>query len=99
LICQAADEKGLFVLPQPASGEPPRQLNDEEYRKVIASRPDTILLTPAFGLQNTRSPVAVEKRAELSRLEAKKRAGATLTSAEQLEFDRNRFYVADEEEL
>lgn len=98
LICQAADEKGLFVLPQPASGKAPRQLDDEEYRKVIASRPDTILLTPAFGLQNTRSPVAVEKRARLSRLEAKKRAGAHLTVPEQLEFDRNQFYLTADEE-
>lgn len=99
LICQAADENGLFVLPQPASGDAPRRLDDEEYRKVIASRPDTILLTSAFGLQNTRSPVAVEKRAELARLEAKKRSGITLTRSEQLEFDKNKFYFAADEEL
>lgn len=98
LICQAADEKGLFVLPQPASGELPHQLDEQEYRKVVTSRPDTILLTSAFGLQNTRSPVAVEKRAALSRLEAKRRSGAALTAAEQLEFDQNQFYMVDEEE-
>jgi hypothetical protein len=73
-------------------------LTDEEYKKVIASRPDTILLTPAFGLQNTRSPVAVEKRAELAKLEAKKRAGGTLTQGEQLEFDANQFYITVDEE-
>lgn len=99
LICQAADENGLFVLPEPGSDDDPRALSAEEYRRVIASKPDTILLTPAFGLQNTRSPVAVEKRAEISRLEAKKRAGARLTSDEQLEFDKNGFYVTNEEEL
>jgi predicted ATPase len=82
IICQAADENGLFVLSEPGSDVVPRQLTDEEYRKVIASRPDTILLTPAFGLQNTRSPRAVDSRAELARLAAKKRAGATLSVEE-----------------
>ena len=73
---------GLFVLPEPASGEVPRALYTEEYRKVIASRPDTILLTSAFGMQNTRSPKAVEGRAAYAKLEAKKRSGAKLTAAE-----------------
>ena len=73
IICQAADPNGLFVLPEPGSGAEPHPLSDEEYRKVIASRPDTILLTSAFGLQNTRSPRAVEGRAEFAKLEAKKR--------------------------
>ncbi len=99
IICQSADPNGLFVLPEPGSDARPRALTDEEYKKVIASRPDTILLTPAFGLQNTRSPVAVEKRAELAKFEAKKRAGGTLTQGEQLEFDANRLYITVDEEV
>lgn len=83
IICQAADENGLFVLPAPGSDVAPGPLDDDEYKKVIASRPDTILLTSAFGLQNTRSPKAVEARAELAKLEAKQRSGAKLTSNEQ----------------
>lgn len=83
IICQAADENGLFVLPEPGSGDRPRALTPEEYRTVIASRPDTILLTPAFGLQNTRSPRAVAGRAEYAKLMAKQRAGGKLTKAEQ----------------
>ncbi|MHB8521009.1 MAG: AAA family ATPase [Limisphaerales bacterium] len=83
IICQAADPNGLFVLPEPGSDAKPCPLSDDEYRKVIASRPDTILLTSAFGLQNTRSPRAVEGRAELAKLEAKKHAGAKLTEEEQ----------------
>jgi predicted ATPase len=83
IICQAADENGLFVLPEPGSSDVPRALTTDEYRKVITSRPDTILLTPAFGLQNTRSPRAVQSRAEYSKLMAKKRAGAKLTKDEQ----------------
>jgi len=83
LICQAADENGLFVLPPPGGDHPPRPLTKEEYEKVIASKPDTILLTSAFGLQNTRSPRAVEGRAELAKFRAKRRAGGVLTSAEE----------------
>ena len=98
MICQAADPNGLFVLPEPGSDIPPRALTDAEYKKVIASRPDTILLTPAFGLQNTRSPVAVEKRSELAKLKAKTRTGGTLTPKEQLEFNENQFYITVDEE-
>lgn len=83
IICQAADPNGLFVLPEPGSSAEPFPLSEEDYRKVIASRPDTILLTPAFGLQNTRSPRAVEGRAEFAKLAAKKREGGNLTKDEQ----------------
>ncbi len=83
IICQAADENGLFVLPEPGSDATPRALTADEYKTVISSRPDTILLTPAFNLQNTRSPRAVEGRAEYAKLMAKKRAGAKLTKDEQ----------------
>lgn len=83
IICQAADWKGLFVLPEPGSGEKPRQLSDEEYKKIISSRPDQILLTSAFNLQNTRSPRAVEGRADYAKLMAKQRAGGKLTAAER----------------
>lgn len=74
IICQAADPNGLFVLPEPGSEDGPRALSDDEYRKVISSRPDTILLTSAFGLQNTRSPRAVEARAQYAKLKAKERS-------------------------
>lgn len=83
IICQAADENGLFVLPEPGSGDAPHALTVDEYRTVITSRPDTILLTPAFGLQNTRSPRAVEGRAEYAKLMSKQRAGGQLTKDEQ----------------
>lgn len=99
IICQAADENGLFVLPEPGSDDQPRPLTTEEYRKVIASRPDTILLTPAFGLQNTRSPRAVEGRAELAKLHAKKRAGGRLTREEAERAGQLAFYATTEEEL
>jgi len=99
IVCQAADKNGLFVLPKPGSENPPRPLTDEEYRKVVASRPDTILLTPAFGLQNTRSRRAVDGRAELAKLQAKRRAGGKLTPEEEHKLSQLRLFAEPEEEL
>ena len=99
LICQAADTHGLFVLPEPGSSDLPRRLSDEDYSKVIASRPDTILLTPAFGLKNTRSPRAVQARAEYALLQGKRRAGAKLTPEEDKKVEQLRFWVENDEEL
>ncbi len=83
IILQAADPNGLFVLPEPGSEDEPRRLTHDEYQKIIASRPDSILLSPAFGLENTRSEPVVEKRAQYSRLQSKKRAGAKLSASEE----------------
>lgn len=83
IIVQAADRNGVFVLPEPGSKEPPHALSQEEYSKVIASRPDTILLSSAFGLQNTRSEPIVQKRAQYSKLQSKKKAGSRLSPAEE----------------
>ncbi len=83
LVCQAADPGGLFRLPEPGSDEAPRRLTDEEHQEVVASRPNTILRGPAFGLPNTRSDEAVAKRSEFARLGAKQRAGAPLSTTEQ----------------
>ena len=99
IICQAADPNGLFVLPEPGGDAIPRPLTQGEYETVVASRPDTILLTAAFGLQNTRSPRAVEGRAELARLEAKKRAGAALTRAEEQKKKQLDMFATTNEEL
>ena len=98
LVCQAADKNGLFVLPEPGSGYMPRALTDEERDKVVASRSDTILLGPAFGLENTRSPLAVESRAKYARLNAKKRAGKDLSPEENDQAIQLRLFAEDEEE-
>ncbi len=98
IICQAADPNGLFVLPEPGGDDGPRALSDEEYQKIIASRPDAILRTSAFGLQNTRSPRAVEARAQYAQLRAKERAGVKLTKVEQQKVQQLQlFAVADED--
>lgn len=99
IICQAADENGLFVLPEPGGDEQPRALTQEEYNTVIRSRPDTILLTPAFGLKNTRSPRAVQGRAEYAKLKAKERAGAKLSKEEQVRTKQLQLFAITDEEL
>ncbi len=99
IICQAADENGLFVLPEPGGDSKPRPLTKAEYNKVIASRPDTILLSPAFGLQNTRSPRAVEGRAEYSKLMAKQRAGVKLSIAETAKASQLEMFATVQEAL
>jgi len=75
IICQAADPNGIFHLPAPGSHLPPFALSDGDYRKIIKSKPDAIYVSPAFGMQHTRSPQAVAKRREYARLQAKQQAG------------------------
>lgn len=99
IICQAADPNGIFVLPAPASGDAPRALSKDDYQKVIASRPDTILLSPAFGLQNTKSEPVVKGLAQRSKLKAKQRAGATLTESEEKQILQLDMFVNKDEEL
>lgn len=98
IICQAADPNGLFVLPEPASGLAPRALTADEYQRVISSRPDTILLSPAFGLQNTRSEKAVEARAAYAKIKAKRNAGAQLSPQESSQLTQLKLFVSDEDE-
>jgi hypothetical protein len=97
LILQAADPNGLFVLPEPGSETKARPMPTEDYEQIIASRPDTILTTAAFGLQNTRSPRAVEARARYSMLQGKRRAGATLTEDEAKTYLMDLKFVTEED--
>ena len=98
IICQAADANGLFVLPAPGGTDKPRALNHADYEKVIASRPDEILLTPAFGLQNTRSPRAVEGRAAYARLKSKERGGGKLSKEEQVQVGQLKLFAESAED-
>ncbi|KAB8143751.1 AAA family ATPase [Chloroflexia bacterium SDU3-3] len=99
IICQAADPNGLFVLPEPGGDQQPMALSEDDYQKVIASRPDTILLTSAFGLENTRSPRAVQARSDYARLQAKQRAGAKLTADERRDIEQLALFAQTDEEL
>jgi hypothetical protein len=75
LICQAADENGIFHLPPPGCGEEPFRITGPEYWKIVTSKVDTIYLSPAFNMQYTRSPRAVAAREEYAELRAKENAG------------------------
>lgn len=99
IICQAADPNGLFVLPEPGGDDAPRALSEEEYRTIIASRPDTILRTSAFGLQNTRSPRAVEARAQYAQLKAKERSGVRLSKEDEQRVKQLQLFALADEEL
>ena len=98
LVCQAADRNGLFVLPEPGSADRPRPLDETERQRIIASRPNAILLSPAFGLDNTRSPEAVDARAAYSRLKSRQRAGAKLTVDEAVKLSQLQLFVDNDED-
>jgi AAA domain, putative AbiEii toxin, Type IV TA system/AAA domain len=86
LVCQAADENGIFHLSPPGSNEPPFQLGEEDYWNIIRSKADEIYISPAFGLSQTRSPQAVMARQSYARLKAKKKAvGLSPTESHQLD--------------
>ena len=99
LVCQAADENGIFVLPEPGSDDFPRRLSEEEWGKIVSSRPDSILRSPAFGLQNTRSDQAVEKASLFSRIEEKRRAGGKLSRDEKQQWTQLRLFADDDEDI
>lgn len=91
LVCPAADGGRIYHLPQPDDGSP-FQLSRNDYEAVIAGKPDEILLTPAFGLEHTRSPHAVRNR-EKHALLMSKRLAAGLTDEEQVELDQLSLFV------
>lgn len=70
MVCQAASDERIFHIPAPGFGEA-IQLSPEDVLKIKAGRPDQILLTPAFGLSNTRSKRAVRKRKRYTELKAR----------------------------
>jgi hypothetical protein len=98
LILQAAAPSGIFFLPGPGDDGSPRAASAEEYATIIASRPNTILLGPAFGLENVRSPRAVEQQAVYAGLNARKRAGATLSREEKERLGQAKLFVNPDEE-
>jgi hypothetical protein len=61
LVCQAADHGRIYHMPQPGEG-PPFLIAGDQFDRIIVGKPDEILLTPAFGLDHTRSPYAVKQR-------------------------------------
>lgn len=97
MICQAAVEDGIFHLPEPGSDAAPFRLRGDDYRRIVRSTPDAILLSPAFGLEHTRSPVAVSSRRRFAELRSKK-AASKLTAREQAEMQQLCLFVEESED-
>jgi hypothetical protein len=75
----------------------PFQLSHIDYQHIIASRPNEIYLSPAFGLTHTRSPRAVRARQKYSQLQAKKSAKG-LSPEEEKQAKQLSLFVRDDEE-
>ncbi|WP_326544692.1 ATP-binding protein [Mycobacterium sp. 2-64] len=93
LVCQAADYGRIYHMPSAGSGSP-FKVSQDEYRKIIAGKPDEILLSDAFGMLHTRSPRAVEALTKRARLKAKARS-VGLSKEEQTEFDQLSLFAVD----
>ena len=74
MICQAADEDGLFYLPPPGCDDEAEQIKGQDYLHIIRGKPDEILRGPAFRLVNTRSERIVAAREKYARIKAKSHA-------------------------
>ena len=87
LIAQAADENGVFVLPQKDEEErEARKLSAEEYKRLRWGRAEKVLLGAAFGLTSTRSRWANQQIERWQRLNAKQKAGGQLSNREATDY-------------
>ncbi len=70
-VCQAADEKGIILLPPPGSDEPLRIADDALYHRAVNGPADAALLSDLFGMEHTWSDASEKKRVEMARLEGR----------------------------
>lgn len=83
LIAQAADPNGLFILPlQGDNQKEGRPATDAEYEKIRWGTAHKTVLGVAFGLKSTRTNWAAQQLIRWQQLNAKKKAGAALSTAE-----------------
>jgi hypothetical protein len=92
MICQAADEDGVFYLPPPGSDETAEQIKGEDYLHIVRGKPDEILRGPAFRLINTRSERIVSARTRYAEIKAKSRA-TRLSNSEKTELNQLTLFV------
>ena len=89
LVAQAADPNGLFILPlQSDYVSEPRAASETEYEKVRLGSAFKTVLGVAFGLESTRTKWAADQIDKWQVLNAKVKAGATISDLEKLEFDK-----------
>lgn len=98
LVAQAAEQGAIYHLPAPGSGEAPFQLSDEDTQRIRASKADVVLVSPAFGLPNTRSPEAVAKRKAYAQLRSKQNS-VGLSDLEREELDQLELFMQHDPEF
>jgi energy-coupling factor transporter ATP-binding protein EcfA2 len=97
LVCPAANNGRIYHLaPSPSDDQKiePFRLTTEDYERVIAGKPDQILVSPAFGLAQTRSPRAVKAREKHARL-LSKRLASPLSNEEEQELRQLSFFAQE----
>jgi predicted ATP-dependent endonuclease of OLD family len=96
LVCPAANFGRIYHLPErsPDSEDEPFMLSRGDYERVIAGKPDQILVSPAFGLPHVRSPFAVRARDRHARLMSK-RLSVPLSDAELEELGQLELFARD----
>lgn len=97
IVCQAADGGRIYHIPADRENLGPFRLSPDDVRRIVAGKPDEILVSPAFGLPHTRSPRAVEGRQRHGSLLAKKRTIGNLTPEENAEFEQLTLFLFDGE--
>lgn len=97
LICQAADCERIYHLGSTNPTTPPFKLKGEDYWQIIRSKPNQILLSPAFGMTQVLSPRTIEARTRYATLQAKK-AQKNLDRSETNEFTQLEMFVDPNEE-
>ena len=98
LVCPAATGGRIYHLPETLSDDEriePFRLTTEDYERVLAGKPDQILISPAFGLAHTRSPRAVRAREKHARLLSKRLSVGNLDDADQRELEQLELFVRD----
>ena len=91
LVAQAADGGRVYHMPN--DGRQPFRLRRRDYELVVAGKPDEILLTPAFGLEHTRSPRAVRARRRHAELTAMRLSQRGLIDGEIEELQQLSLFV------
>lgn len=92
LVCQAASDRGIFVLNGEKESPYVAQVTESEYWDIVGGRADEILTSPAFGLYATRSERAQEARSKYAKLKAKASTFA-LSKSEVQEYEQLELFV------
>lgn len=97
IVCQAADKGRIYHMPDMRDGLAPFQLSQTDFRSIIAGKPNEILLSPAFGMEQTRSPRAVYARRQHARLKSRQMTLGGLSDDEIREMQQLSLFVGSDD--